>query len=72
VADTNDLTEIIAAEAALPAKSAGDTHSAEGQPLPDLIEADKYLSAKSGTSGRKSAWRSVVTARGIPPGTSGS
>lgn len=41
-----DLSDTIAAQAALPITSSDDGQSATGQPLPNLIEADKYLAAK--------------------------
>lgn len=69
-----DLTDTIASEAELPLKSESDGQSAEGQPLPDLIKADKYLKgadAVTGTNangGPKSAWRGVRMARAVPPG----
>lgn len=70
-----DLTDTIATEATLPASSSSDGQSADGQPLPDIIAADKYLKGKealAGTNskgGPKSAWRGVRMARAVPPGS---
>ena len=74
VADPNDLTETIAAEAQLPAASAADGQSATGQPLDKLVAADKHLGTKaalSGTNakgGAKSGWRGLRAARPELPG----
>lgn len=68
------LGEIIASESALPLKSGGDGQSAEGQPLPDLIAADKHLAAKTtlavtnANGGSRSGWAGLRPARVIPPG----
>lgn len=68
MADTTDLAETIAAEAALPLKSETDGQSAEGRPLTDLIKADQYLGAKKS---KKTAWGRVKMARAVPPDTTG-
>jgi hypothetical protein len=74
VPDPTDLTETIAAEAQLPAASAVDGQSADGQPLPDLIAADKHLTTKTALTGTnpsggpKSGWRGLRPARAVPPG----
>jgi hypothetical protein len=74
VADPTDLTQVIADEAQLPKASAKDGQSAEGQPLPDLIAADKHVKtqgALGGTNakgGPKSGWRGLRSGRVIPPG----
>lgn len=49
VPDLPDLSETIAAAAALPASATGDNGSATQHNLKDLIEADKYLAAKKRT-----------------------
>jgi hypothetical protein len=70
-----DLADTIESEAQLPKSTESDGQKAEGQPLPDLIEADKYLKASQAASGSndaggpKSAWRGVRMGRGIPPGS---
>jgi len=69
-----DLSEIIESEAALPASSSSDGQSAEGQPLPHLVAADKHLNTKTalagdnGNGGSRSGWRGLRPARVIPPG----
>lgn len=69
-----DLTGKIEEAAAEPASAAGDGQSATSHPLPDLIEADKYLKAKraiTGTNangGPKTAFGMLGVARIIPPG----
>jgi hypothetical protein len=69
-----DLTDTIASEAQLPAKSASDGQEAEGQPLPDLVAADKHLktsaalSGDNGAGGPKSGWRGLRPGRVVPPG----
>ena len=69
-----DLSETIAQVAAEPKQAEADGQSAENQPLPDLIEADKYLAGKAAVGGLnsaggpRSAWRGLRAARGVPPG----
>ena len=48
-----DLKTTIEEAANGPAKASGDSGSVEQQPLPDLIEADKYLTNKTAMSGNK-------------------
>ena len=70
---TPSLVSQIARSVIEPKSSASDGNSAESQPIPDMIAADKYiraLAAASGTNpngGRKSAWGGVRMARAIPP-----
>jgi hypothetical protein len=69
--DISDTIETVAAE---PAEATVDGQSAKNQPIPDLIAADKHISAKTaleGTNangGSKSMWGKVRMARGITGG----
>lgn len=69
-----DLTTTITQVAGEPQSATSDGQSATAQPLPDLIEADRYLkgtSAVTGTNpqgGPRSGWGSLRMARVIPPG----
>lgn len=69
-----DLTDIIEQTAAEPAKAEVDGRKAEGQPLPDLIAADRYLAGKealAGTNaagGQKSGFRALRMAKGVSTG----
>lgn len=65
LADPNDLTDLIAAEAALPKVSESGDQKAEGRSLTELIEADKYLARKAARSPKAG----VRLVRVIPPGT---
>lgn len=53
-----------------------DGRSVDSVPLPDLIEADKYLKGlaavtdPSTNGGPKTGWRGVRMGRAIPPGAS--
>lgn len=59
----------IVAAASEPSAAAQDGRSATNQPIPDLIELDRYASGKAATSGGKSGWGCVRMARGVPPGS---
>jgi hypothetical protein len=69
VPDSELTPESIAEAATKPAEASGDQGSAKAVPISDQIEADKYQKAAQATSGRKSGWRGVVTARVLPPGS---
>ena len=61
-----DLTETIRENAAAPAEATVDGRSAKQHPLPDQIEADRYLASKQAAR-RKLGIR---MAKVIPPGAS--
>lgn len=48
------------------AESEGDGHRVKAQPIPDLIEADKYVAAKNAAAQKTFGLRFV---RLVPPGT---
>jgi hypothetical protein len=70
-----DLGDIIEQTAAEPASATGDAGSATNQPLPDLLEADRYLAGKdvlAGTNrkgGRRSAANALRTGVYVPRGS---
>ncbi len=61
----DDLDEILEKNAKGPAKVAGDAGSVEQHPLPDQIEADRYLAAKRAAAERK---RGLRFNKLVPPG----
>ncbi len=69
--DLSDRLEDMTSE---PAAATVDGQSATNQPIPDVIEADRYLAGKealTGTNangGKRSAWGCVRMAKGVPPG----
>lgn len=69
-----DLTDQIAEDAALPATHASDGTQTTAHPLPDVIEADKYLKGQAAlegandSGGPRSGWGRLRTARAVPPG----
>jgi hypothetical protein len=63
---TPDLSPQIESIASGPADATVDGNRVVAQKLGDLIEADKYLSARAATRGRK---RGLNLARFRPPGT---
>lgn len=63
--------EYLAAAAAEPVESSSGTQSARGHSLKDLIELAKYEAAATASENRRSAWRGVRAAVGIPPGANG-
>jgi hypothetical protein len=65
----NDLDDTIRQNAQGPAKVAGDAGSVEQHPLPDQIEADRFLRARQGAE-RKN--RGLRFTKLIPPGQTGS
>ncbi len=60
-----DLSQTIQDAAAGPAKVSVDGTTAEARPLPELIEADKYLAAKRARKSRRFPTRMAKTR---PPG----
>ena len=48
----DDLTDAIESSAEGPRSASGDSGSMSQHPLPDLIEADKYLAAKQAVATR--------------------
>ena len=61
-----DLTETIRENAAAPAEATVDGRSAKQHPLPDQIEADRYLASKQAARKKLGIRMSKV----IPPGAS--
>jgi hypothetical protein len=62
-----DLDDKILENAQGPAKAAGDAGSVEQHPLPDQIEADRYLCAKEAAKAKK---RGLRFNKLVPPGVS--
>lgn len=67
-----DLKPIIEQVAAGPASAASGDRSATAQRLPDLIEADKYLSAKAATASGASPFNALKRVKAVPPSALGS
>jgi hypothetical protein len=65
VADSTDLSDTIATEAAAPQSSAADGQSASGRPIGDLIQAQQFLDARAAMRKRR---RGLLYARAITPG----
>lgn len=63
-ADPDDLTQSIRDNAAAPAEASVDGRSAKQHPLPDQIEADRYLASKAAAKKNLGIRMSKV----IPPG----
>jgi hypothetical protein len=61
-----DLEDTILENAQGPAEAKGDAVSMRQHPLPDQIEADKYLAAKRATANPAKAFARVKI---VPPGT---
>lgn len=61
----DDLDETIEQNAKGPAKASGDAGSVEQHPLPDQIEADRYLAAKEAA---KQPQRGLRFNKLVPPG----
>jgi hypothetical protein len=61
----DDLDSTIRQNAQGPAKAAGDAGSVEQHPLPDQIEADRYLASKK-AAGQKN--RGLRFNKLVPPG----
>lgn len=69
MSDSNaDLEQAIRDNAAGPARVRGDAGSVQQHPLPDQIEADRYLNAKAAT---KKKGLGIKMTRAIPHGTTG-
>lgn len=62
---SDDLKETIHQNAQGPAKAAGDAGSVEQHPLPDQIEADRYLASKEAAKEKQRGLRFNKLA---PPG----
>lgn len=60
-----DLSDAIEQAAQAPARVSGDAGSVDQQPLPDIIKADQYLSAKRGIQTKNLGLRSRKI---TPPG----
>lgn len=67
MADTPDLAETIAEQAAEPVSSSTDGQSATGRPIADLIAADQHLAAKRVAAARRPL-RGVAITQLITPG----
>ena len=63
---TDTLSDIIERNAEGPAKASGDSGSMEQHPLPDQIEADRYLESKKATRGKGLG---IGLKKLVPPGT---
>lgn len=61
----DELDDTIEKNAKGPAKASGDTGSVEQHPLPDQIEADKYLASKEAAKSKK---RGLRFSKLVPPG----
>ncbi len=61
----DDLENEIRKNAEGPAKAANDTGSVEQHPLPDQIEADRYLASKKAAKDKK---RGLKLNKLVPPG----
>ncbi len=64
----SDLSETIQEAAAQPRRATVDGRSAEAHPLPDQIEADRYLESKRAMAQRPRHRMSLIMAKVIPPG----
>jgi hypothetical protein len=62
---SDELDETIRKNAEGPAKAAGDSGSVEQHPLPDQIEADRYLASKKAANDKK---RGLKLNKIVPPG----
>ncbi len=62
---SDDLKDAIKESAQGPKKASGDGVSAEQHPLPDQIEADKYLAAKEA---KKNPVKAFTRVKIVPPG----
>lgn len=60
--------EKIVVNALAPLRVTGDSGSAEQHPIPDQIEADRYLASKKAAKARASGVRYI---KFIPPGATG-
>jgi len=64
----SDLEQAILDNAAGPAKASGDAGSVEQHPLPDQIDADRYLASRQAA---KSPAKAIRLIRLVPPGAEG-
>lgn len=62
----DDLDDTIEQNAKGPAKASGDAGSVEQHPLPDQIDADRYLASKEAA---KQKQRGLRFNKLVPPGT---
>jgi hypothetical protein len=63
----DELDDTIRQNAQGPAKATGDAGSIEQHPLPDQIDADRYLASKDAAESKK---RGLRFNKLVPPGTS--
>lgn len=63
----DELDDTIRQNAQGPAKATGDAGSVEQHPLPDQIEADRYLASKDAAAEKK---RGLRFNKLVPPGAS--
>lgn len=63
----DELDDTIRQNAQGPAKATGDAGSVEQHPLPDQIEADRYLASKDAAASKK---RGLRFNKLVPPGAS--
>lgn len=63
----DELDDTIRQSAQGPAKATGDAGSVEQHPLPDQIEADRYLASKDAAESKK---RGLRFNKLVPPGAS--
>jgi hypothetical protein len=63
----DELDDTIRQNAQGPAKVTGDAGSVEQHPLPDQIEADRYLASKEAAESKK---RGLRLNKLVPPGAS--
>jgi hypothetical protein len=61
----DELDDTIRQNAQGPAKATGDAGSVEQHPLPDQIEADRYLASKDAAASKK---RGLRFNKLVPPG----
>jgi len=61
----DDLDDTIRQNAKGPAKASGDAGSVEQHPLPDQIEADRFLASKEAVKSKK---RGLRFSKLVPPG----
>lgn len=64
----DELEQAIRDNAAGPRRAQGDSGSVEQHPLPDQIEADRYLASKQAAA---SPAKSLRLTRLVPPGAEG-
>jgi hypothetical protein len=72
MADSTDLSELIAANAEEPASASVDGTSASSKPLESIIAADRYLASKRGAASKLFGIRIQPIVPGGPVGRSSS